>query len=373
MSDTSGSLEGREGVALALSGGGFRAMLFHLGSVWRLNELGMLQNLDRISGVSGGSIFLGRLASAWTRLEFEDGIAVNFREEIAEHVIRFSGRTMDVQATVIGLLTPLSASRLAARQYRRLMGNSTLQDLPDRPRFVFNASHFPTATNWRFSKPYMGTYRLGLVNNPRVELAVAVAASAAFPPFLSPLTLHLDPESYTRVEGADLFDDVGLRRKVPLTDGGVYDNLGLQTVQDFQTILSSDAGGLLTLKPGGYRLWHTQLFRAYDTASEQARATRRHGLMEQFLAKKKEGTLWRTGTDIRKYPVTSPFEVDPGWRLHLATIRTRLNRFGEEERARLINWGYLVADVALRSYVMKAALPPQVLPFPRFGFADSPG
>ena len=44
------------GIALCLSGGGYRAMLFHLGAIWRLNELGYLQQLKRVSSVSGGSI-----------------------------------------------------------------------------------------------------------------------------------------------------------------------------------------------------------------------------------------------------------------------------------------------------------------------------
>src|SRR5258708_12082538 len=50
------SLPPAPGIALCLSGGGYRAMLFHLGTLWRLNELGYLPKLDRISSVSGGSI-----------------------------------------------------------------------------------------------------------------------------------------------------------------------------------------------------------------------------------------------------------------------------------------------------------------------------
>ena len=56
-----GSLE--EGLALCLSGGGYRAMLFHLGTLWRLNELGYLPKLDRISSVSGGPTRLAALPS----------------------------------------------------------------------------------------------------------------------------------------------------------------------------------------------------------------------------------------------------------------------------------------------------------------------
>lgn len=53
------------GVGLALSGGGFRATLFHCGALWRLNELGYLPKLSRISSVSGGSITSGLLAMKW--------------------------------------------------------------------------------------------------------------------------------------------------------------------------------------------------------------------------------------------------------------------------------------------------------------------
>jgi NTE family protein len=51
----------RPGIALCLSGGGYRAMVFHLGALWRLNEVGLLKKLDRISSVSGGSITAGML------------------------------------------------------------------------------------------------------------------------------------------------------------------------------------------------------------------------------------------------------------------------------------------------------------------------
>ena len=54
------------GIALCLSGGGYRAMLFHLGALWRLNELGYLPRLDRVSSVSGGSITAGALAHGWS-------------------------------------------------------------------------------------------------------------------------------------------------------------------------------------------------------------------------------------------------------------------------------------------------------------------
>src|SRR5262245_42422448 len=50
-------------LALCLSGGGFRAALFHLGAVGRLNEIGVLSQVDTISSVSGGSILAAHLAT----------------------------------------------------------------------------------------------------------------------------------------------------------------------------------------------------------------------------------------------------------------------------------------------------------------------
>src|SRR6266446_6176481 len=58
----------KDRIGLCLSGGGYRAMLFHLGTLWRLNEAAYLGKLDRISSVSGGSITAGVLGLHWKDL-----------------------------------------------------------------------------------------------------------------------------------------------------------------------------------------------------------------------------------------------------------------------------------------------------------------
>src|SRR5947209_18885230 len=62
----------RRGVGLCLSGGGFRAMLFHVGSLWRLSEAGYLPRLARVSSVAGGSSPAGVLAANWSRFTFDE-------------------------------------------------------------------------------------------------------------------------------------------------------------------------------------------------------------------------------------------------------------------------------------------------------------
>ena len=75
----------RSGIALCLSGGGFRAALFHLGAVRRLNELGILANLAAISSVSGGSIMAAHLALNWERYT---GSTEEF-DKAASHLLDF--------------------------------------------------------------------------------------------------------------------------------------------------------------------------------------------------------------------------------------------------------------------------------------------
>jgi NTE family protein len=71
------------GIALSLSGGGYRAVLFHVGALWRLNEWGYLRKLARISAVSGGSITAGVLGHKWRSLTFDTGgSATNFDAQV---------------------------------------------------------------------------------------------------------------------------------------------------------------------------------------------------------------------------------------------------------------------------------------------------
>ena len=110
-----------QGTALCLSGGGYRAMLFHLGTLWRLNELGWLPKLDRVSSVSGGSITAGVLAHRWGQLNFEPAgsegaIADNFSTLIADPILHLAGETIDLSAGLRGIFGPaLSQTKLRAR------------------------------------------------------------------------------------------------------------------------------------------------------------------------------------------------------------------------------------------------------------------
>lgn len=363
----------QDGTGLCLSGGGYRAMLFHVGTLWRLYESGLLQGMDRISSVSGGSITSAVLALAWPKLSFgkEPG-AADFVRLVVEPIRELADRTLDAGAIIGGIALPGTiADRIASEYREHLFGDATLQDLPSSPRFVINATNVQSGVLWRFSKPYMGDYRVGRVFNPTVPLATAVAASSAFPPVLSPLTLKLDPASFEPGSGDDL------QRKpftswVLLSDGGVYDNMGLETVwKSHRTVLISDAGAKTSAEPEPHSDWARHAYRVLDLVDNQVRSLRKRQVLAGFKAKPdsaeyRQGTYWSIRGDASEYPVSTRLPCPHEATSRLAAVPTRLKRLDDDVQERLINWGYAICDTAIRSYVDRA-LPMGSFPYPDIG------
>ena len=348
----------RSGIGLCLSGGGYRAMLFHLGALWRLNELGYLPKLDRISSVSGGSITAGVLGANWSNLRFNAvGVAQNFTELIVAPLREIGMKTLDVPAVLLGLFLPGGpARRLTSAYDRHLFAGSTLQDFPGRPRFVINATNVQSGVLWRFSKPYMRDYRVGEVKNPIVPLATAVAASSAFPPVLSPLVLNLRGFAFTPLTGTDLQKEPYVTNAV-LTDGGVYDNLGLETVwKEFDTVLVSDGGGQMEPQSKPHRDWVLHSVRVLNIIDNQVRSLRKRQVIDSFKLGVRKGTYWGIRTNIADYQLENAMVCPVDRTRGLASLSTRLRSTGQSLQERLINWGYAVCDAGMRRHV-DAALP----------------
>lgn len=348
------------GIALCLSGGGYRAMLFHLGALRRLNELGYLDKLDRVSSVSGGSIVAAVLGRAWSKLGFARGVAQHFETEVVAPVRRLASRTVDAGAILGGALLPGTTGGRVVRAYRKhLFGSDTLQCLPDKPRFVINATNVQSGALWRFSKPFMADYRVGRILNPDVELAVAVAASSAFPPFLSPVELALDPQQFVKHPAADL-QKIPYTRRAVLTDGGVYDNLGLETAyKRYDTLLVSDGGGHLQDEPRPKRDWPRHTLRVLQLVDHQVRALRTRQLIGAFAAGYRKGAYWGIRTDIEGYDLPDAPTFSREEALRLAATPTRLKALDGERQERLMAWGYAACDAAMRKRVL--VTPPPTL------------
>jgi len=359
------------GPGLALSGGGFRAALFNLGTLWRLNELGWLKKLAMITSVSGGSITSAVLGFKWKGLTFNaDGVATNFIDQVVAPVRHFCTLSIDISAGIEGFVSVFESipQRVAAKYRDELFGDATLQDLPDsdtNPRFVIYATSLQSGASVRMSRKHFADYRVGRIPGPTVPLATAVAASSAFPPVLSPVTIDFDPAAWESQEGADLYPQVEFRRRVYLSDGGVYDNMGLEAIWErCKIVLVSDAGAPFSPEAAPERAWTSQVERVLGIAVEQTRRLRRSWLVGDFQAKRRQGSYWGIATRIADYQLHATLLTDTAATAALQHIRTRLNPFSDEEQMQLINWGYALADAAMRSHVLEAEPAMGTLPYP---------
>jgi len=369
-------------IALALSGGGFRATLFTLGSLWRLNEFGLLPRINRITSVSGGSITSAYLAMRWNELDFNknSGVAENFNSTIVMPLQQFCSRSLDVMAGISGILLPFSTigDKVAKRYARRLYGTKTLQDIPipgKNPEFIFYATSLQTGASVRFTRASIADYKVGELPNPRLSLAKVVGASSAFPPFFSPVIIKCNPEEWKKTWGATLYENLDLRKKMVLGDGGIYDNMGLEAVWDdnFKTVFVCDAGAPFKINKKPRRNWFQQSLRVSAIVTEQTRALRRRTLIKNYLELddqgnhlKYGGTYWGIATEINNYELDDAMVKDNEKTASLKYIKTRLNNFSKEQQGLLINWGYALTDTALRRWYFKEKKEPGQWPIPEY-------
>lgn len=360
----------QQGTALCLSGGGYRAMVYHLGSLWRLNEAGLLRGLKRVSSVSGGSITAGMLGLKWKKLNFSpQNIASNLFDEVIKPVMDLADHTLDAVAIGEGIINPFKsiADEIADAYRNHLYGHATLQDLPsdgEGPRFVINATNVQTKVLWRFSKPYMGDYRVGLIKNPKLDLAIAVGASSAFPPVLSPVELKLNANDFDAASSGDV-QKPPYTTDVILSDGGVYDNLGLETAwKEYDTILVSDGGGATPDDPNPHHDWARHAYRVLELLDNQVGSLRKRWVIGSFQANLRKGTYWGIRSHIGDYRTPNSLPCPDDRTLQLASTPTRLKAMGEGLKQRLVNWGYAICDAAIRRHVDPNLAPPTGFPFP---------
>jgi NTE family protein len=324
-------------------------------------RLGWLGKLDRISSVSGGSITAAVLGLHWNMLGVTGNAAAPGFSTVVEDVRRIAGITIDTGAVLKSLLLPGTApASIAAAYDRTLFYGATLQDLPDTPRFVIDSTNVQSASLFRFSKPYARDWRAGEIPNPRIPLAVAVAASSAFPPVLSPA--ELDPENY----GCTFKPVPPYPPKIVLTDGGVYDNLGLETAwKECGTILISDGGGRAVPQLRPHRDWVRHTCRAFEIIDDQVRSLRTREIIAAFERGERGGTYFGIRSNIGNYGLADALPCPLPRTTALAGIRTRLKALTPAQQEALIDWGYAACDAAMRKHVDASLPPPARFPYTR--------
>ncbi|NNF59080.1 MAG: hypothetical protein HKN04_12670 [Rhodothermaceae bacterium] len=191
----------------------------------------------------------------------------------------------------------------------------------------------------------------------RLTLGTAVGASACFPPIFSPIML----------EG--LYDNAHVAR-LGLTDGGVFDNVGVSALLDERCthIIASDTSGVfeqqLVARPSRLLLFGRLTIILMKVLGDHQRhmlreRRRAHRAVEArgLLQTLKSHFSTRMLRNLAFFHIESlPLRADgpSGWsvdRARIARLRTDLDAFGEIERNALINQGYVTADHYLREFL----------------------
>jgi len=321
-------------IGLALSGGGSRAIAFHLGCMRALSQLGLLERVSVLSTVSGGSVIgayymahQGEFSSF--EVKIREVLSRGLAKPMARRLFSLLGIKIIAAFITIGLvamcaalfkllvaITDLIAPSWLSNKFERLeirpplhrfasrttLLEATLDDLlfngayldtlPAQPHLVINATELRTGSAFRFGTLESGSWRWGKLHRNDIPVAHAVAASAAYPLFLPAID-----ETLTFEKGGELRSS-----RVALTDGGIYDNLGLGclwpdrspdislNVIPIDTIICCSAGyGLRQDSPSQFifprmlSVFSTTFERAQNAAINRLHDMKRSGKIKAFV------------------------------------------------------------------------------------------
>jgi NTE family protein len=317
-------------ILCALSGGGLRAAFFHAGVLRALIRLGLKQNIKLVSSVSGGSI-IGALFG----LTFDEIHDVrSFDRLIVEPLIKLSNKNLRNKALLYNILRlPLtvflwlgnilgpmgkpfflldrlnSNSMLTNELDDMLFANSTLPSLSANLQVIINATNLNTGARWRFSNQDFGDYKTGYSYDiEHIKISDVVAASICHPILFSPYKLPVK-QCIFHLRNAQK-EDIGINPCPPdavyLSDGGIYDNLGLHALKTELArnpnsfIVFSDASNLIADTTIAYS-YANSFIRIMDILIEQVINRDRDTTIHNFLQNIWQGIYFKLENTTHYY------------------------------------------------------------------------
>lgn len=313
--------DGQRKIGIALSGGGIRATIFHLGVLKWMAENSMLDDIVRISTVSGASICIGLIYShnnyRWpTNKEYISKVLPKIQKIILEKDIQnISLRKLIVTPWWLSKKVNLVAKVL--QKHWGISGN--ISDLAKKPMWYINCTTFETGKRFRFSQEVMGDYQLGYVEEPKFSIADAVASSAGFPIFIGPYKMRTDRYLWVKSFYAKKDWASPKNKYIHLWDGGVYDNLGLESVyklddggslsEGVNYLIVSNASGSSGYKKREKGFSKKNLKRLLDIAMDQVGALRTRDVMD-YLKRTNNGLYLKIGNSAKEITEASGISGD---------------------------------------------------------------
>ena len=337
-------------LALCLSGGGFRATFFHLGVIRFLRDRGFLQYVRHIYSVSGGSILAGHLAIHWNA--YCDSLADDGFHRASSELVRFGlldlrGRIVRRQILLGWLFRDHRRTRQLEIHYSRLFGKTEIGEIGrDGPEFRFVATSMTTGDCCVFTRDGFGVVAedgLRKYTAPDLPLALAVAASSAFPPLFPPVTLTREAVHASEAE---------LPYSDRLSDGGVFDNIGISVVKhDLSTRQTNEPEFIIVSDASAAFDWRLSA-KFGGIVSRTARATdilmQRVSRSERVSQINDKPVVWLSIENV----VNPTVFAEPGLEFlpqdraiqrMLKNVRTDLDFFSLDEIRALVRHGYEVA------------------------------
>jgi len=281
-------------IGLALSGGGIRAAIFHLGALQYLAEAGLFGKIASVSSVSGASLCIGAIfAVNDNKWPAGDAFLHSVRPKVSGLILHH-----DIQKSALRRL-PISPNlwwnrvELIARVLEdKWCIKGTLQDLPQKPYWEINCTTFETGKRFRFRRDFMGDDTVGYVQTPKLLISHMIAASAGFPVLIGPYILKTEGLRWTKdkwgKEGRASVDE-----QYSLWDGGVYDNLGLEALYkigrgldaEIDFLIVSNASAHISHKERRGNVSLSNMIRLLDISMSQVNSLRTRQVCSSVMSK----------------------------------------------------------------------------------------
>lgn len=355
-------------IALAFSGGGVRATVFHLGVLARLARQDLLGNVKIVSSVSGGSLAAG-LVFASAGYRWPD--SSEYLHEVVPRVLSLlTTRNLQWSFALQSLLLPWRlatgrASVLGDAIERQWGIHGSLADLPQTPHWIINATCYQTGKNWRFQRDLMGDYQSKYIVDPDFRLSYALAASAAVPGLIGPLMIRSKRYQWSEYRDDQWQSIEPKYKRLHLWDGGVYDNLGVESLfkpgeglregTDFLIVCDASRPLSSDSRQGRWRPAYLRAsLRLVDVATDQVRSLRTRMLIQHFKQNPGSGAYLRLGLATKKvyarHQLGGKSALTDDELKRVASLETTLRRLTHNEFSMLFRHGYEVADATLSTY-----------------------
>jgi len=354
-------------IGLALSGGGFRATLFHLGLVRFLRDAGLLTSVTELASVSGGSIIAAHVIYRWSEYTSPDDAEF---EKAAAELIAFTQQ--DVRGKIVrrlpllvlaGLIPKVKLGRtdLLEQFYDKFYDYTTLHGLrvrnPDAPALHILTTNLSSGQLCSFTSDGFcidtpqGTE---LYETYAISTALAVAASSSYPLFFPPIELTAERLQVDMAAFQSPFSYV--------TDGGIFDNLGARKLAlldrdtEFDHVIISDAGA--TFDPNYTKRFRSLLNAASRSADilmkrvgelEYERVREQNIFSEELLKDEHRLSRFRfaqLATEV--HPHEDEYALHLNVQRAAKSIRTDLDKFSDMEVRTLVAHGYCVGRYMLK-------------------------